>query len=303
MRQEQPVTGSWTSVVSLLQGIIAAGFARVEERVREGRRESLSLVFGDDEAIRRLYEGVAPERERLRSLGAYRAADEVLCGTQRRAHTLGERSLSLATNGYGWAVHDIMGSNIAGGRASQTARGATLEECVRYAASACARAGTTLSIHPSILVAYGACSWAQAADLARSCGATDEQQAWILATPEREEQARREATERAAKAATRRAFAGRVERLFRDCSGIARTSSWAGHDEATVVVDLRSGLVASVRVREDGAVASLLRVERARSASQCIATQASEGHPTLRGVQALLLGMVRQGLSQAEVAS
>lgn len=301
--QQQPVTGSFEQVAVLIAGVIAAGFARVEESLRgDGTRESLRLVLGDDGAIRALYAAVVPERERLRARGAYRDADDVLCRTQVRAHTLGERSLSLATNFYGWAIHDIMGSNIAGGRASQTARGATLEECVRWAVSACARAGTTLSISPLLLVAHGACSVQDAAALARGCGATDEQCAWIVATPERDAAARAAEAEASAKAAARREFAGRVERLFAGCSGIARTASWAGTSEAVVVVDLRDDLQARVRVTEAGAVASLLRVDRRRSASRCLANAASEGHPTLRGVQALLLGMVRQGLS-AEVAS
>lgn len=303
MQQEKPVTGSFEQVATLIAGVIAAGFARIEESVRpDGTRESLRIVLGDDGAIRALYAAVVPERERLRARGAYREADNVLCATQRRAHTLGERSLSLGTNIYGWAIHDIMGSNIAGGAASRTARGATLEECIRYAVQACARAGTTLSFSPSILVTYGACGWEEAVILARGCGATDEQQAWLRATPERDAAARAAAEEASAKAAARRAFAQRVERLFSGCAGVARTSSWAGTGEATVVIDLRDDLQARVRVTEEGAVASLLRVDRRRSASRCLDSARSEGHPTLRGVQAMLLGMVRQGLS-TEVAS
>jgi len=301
--QQKPVTGSWENVAGVIAGVIAAGFARVEESLRsDGSRESIRLALGDADAIRALYAAVAPERERLRARGAYRDADEALCRVQRRAHTLGERSLSLATNIYGWAIHDVMGSNIGGGAASQTPRGATLEQCVQWAVQACARAGTTLSIDPALLVRHGACSWEHAAILARGCGATDEQQAWLLATPEREAQARAASAEAYRQANARQEFARRVETLFRGCAGVARTSSWAGVGEATVVIDLRGDLQARVRVSEEGAVASLLRVDRRRSASRCLANATSEGHPTLRGVQALLLDMVRQGLS-AEVAS
>jgi len=42
--------------------------------------------------------------------------------------------------------------------------------------------------------------------------------------------------------------------------------------------------------------------DAARGLHVNLAVERREGHPTLRGVQALLLGMVRQGLSQ-EVAS
>lgn len=179
--QQQPVTGCWTSVVALVSGVVGAGFARIEERVHKGRREALSIVLGDDAAIRALYASAEAARCRAREGGGPRAADEVLCRTQLRAHAMGERSLSLATNMYGWAIHDIMSSNIAGGRAAQTARGATLEECLRYAVAATARAGTTLSLDPATLVQYGACSWADAASLAALCGATVDQQAWLRA--------------------------------------------------------------------------------------------------------------------------
>jgi len=301
--QQKPVTGSWTSVVSLVNSVALAGFARVEERVENGQRAALYIVLGDDAAVRALYASAEAERCRARELGGGRAADEVLCRTQLRSHAMGERSLSLGTNVYGWAIHDIMGSNIAGGRASQTVRGATLEGCIRYAVEATARAGTTLRLDPAMLAAYDAAGWDEIVALAALCGATDEQQAWLAATPERAAEARRVAAERYARQQARQGFAKRAEALFAGCRGIRKTSSWAGADEATVVVSLRNGLTVIAVAREDGAAARLVRgADAARGLHVNLAVERREGHPTLRGVQALLLGMVRQGLSQ-EVAS
>ena len=297
---QQPVTGSWASAVALVRSVVLAGFARVEERVHEGRREALYIVLGDDAAVRALYASAEAARCRAREGVGPRAADEVLSRTQLRAHAMGERSLSLATNVYGWAIHDVMGSNIAGGRAAQTARGATLEECIRYAVQACARAGTTLRLYPEMLVQHGACAWDEAISLATLCGATDEQQSWLRATPDREAEARRGVAERAERQKARLAFAEAAEALVAGCAGVAKTQSWATSDEAVISIRLGNGLVVTAAVREDAASARLAQRDNDRGRN--IAVERREGHPTLRGVQSMLLGMVRKGLS-AEVAS
>lgn len=86
-------------------------------------------VFTDMSAYRALMAQCDAEREKL----LYgRERDNVLCRYQMRADAMGTRFLSLGSNIYGWAIHDIMGSNIRGGRASITPRGWDLAQCIAH---------------------------------------------------------------------------------------------------------------------------------------------------------------------------
>ena len=58
---------------------------------------------------------------------------KALCAWQLRSYGA-YKDISLGTNFYGYAVHDYMGANIRGGRASITARGISLTEAIKVGA-------------------------------------------------------------------------------------------------------------------------------------------------------------------------
>ena len=96
----------------LIARILAAGLTR---------HESGGFLIGSTE-------GAMADRDR----SMIESSSSALCKWQLRAYPT-YMSLSIGTNIYGWAVHDFMGSNIRGGRASVSPRGMSLTGCVDLA--------------------------------------------------------------------------------------------------------------------------------------------------------------------------
>ena len=96
----------------LIDRILAAGLTR---------HEGGGFLIGSTE-------GAMADRDR----SMIESSSSALCKWQLRAYPT-YRSLHIGTNIYGWAVHDFMGSNIRGGRASMTPRGMSLAGCVDIA--------------------------------------------------------------------------------------------------------------------------------------------------------------------------
>ena len=84
-------------------------------------------------------EGAMADRERSMIESGSLRGSAALCKWQLGAYPT-YKTLSIGTNIYGWAVHDFMGSNIRGGRASVSPRGMSLAGCIDLALT-CIAAG------------------------------------------------------------------------------------------------------------------------------------------------------------------
>ena len=85
-------------------------------------------------------EGAMADRERSMIESEHACSSmAALCKWQLGAYPT-YMTLSIGTNIYGWAVHDFMGSNIRGGRASVSDRGMSLADCIDLALT-CIAAG------------------------------------------------------------------------------------------------------------------------------------------------------------------
>jgi len=206
--ERAPVTGSWDNIIVLIRSMLAAGLCRVESShsylAAKPEGANVTIVLGDDSAVRAYYARCYAEQESLREAGHSYAAQEVLIRYQERSSSVNERPYSLATNIYGWAMGSLFLSNLEGGRFAITDRGATLEECIALGcqmASARGAKGTTLSFGVTGL----GVSIEQAAELVRVAGGTNEQIEWVLGEPAREAARKLVAQELAAKYAAERA--------------------------------------------------------------------------------------------------
>ncbi len=125
-------TGSTDAIAASIK---AAGYAVRREMLRVGTapdRDAHWAKFDAEKELFSLYQ-----------------RNELLCRYQAGAPG---SELSLGSNMYGWAVHDIMGSNLRGGRASISPRGYSLEQAIAHGCEiATAQRNTTFDIAVSRL--------------------------------------------------------------------------------------------------------------------------------------------------------
>lgn len=86
-----------------------------------------------------------------------RERDRILCAFQRDTYGR-DTQLTLGTNIYGWAVHDVLKSNLCGGRAAITPRGFSRQQAIEYGCEMAKEEGTRFqfgrSHMPAKVLAY-----------------------------------------------------------------------------------------------------------------------------------------------------